>query len=1343
MPISRNEEIKYSYTGDVSSLQKATKDAIAALHKYENAFKSTAKAGNMDVSARSVSSFSKQVNSAYGSVTELYRMLQKISRSGVDSINGVDKAAESMTRNFNAALQAIKNLGKIGDSDLKNIESVLNKAASQAESISNKVRGANVQFDAMHEKASKVSNSSKGIAENIDRVTKSAKESAEVFERMYREQNKFNRRTPGYNTDKTFRASKSARESADAFRNSYDREFNWWGLQARPNYTGGVGFEETIPIIQRMGISFDQAATSAFSFVRKITAVTTTLRTLKEIIEEVVKLLANMVTTMGKIAATGLGTAFVAPFKTVATILQGIYELTGGNWGQRLGEFFSEGVKGAIDMIETLNLFNVAMGESIKTGNEFVNTFSDALGLDSTNMQNTIGLFYEMGAAVGVPADTASELALGMEKLALNVSSLFNVDIETVSNNLISGLRGMSRAVVKYGMDIRASTVQEKLNELGITAKFKTMNEASREIARYIVMVEQAADANMDFTETLNNPANQLRIFKEQIVQLGRTIGTFFVNVLGDVIIVINGIVMAIRLIVEEIARIFGLFTGASVSVGIEDTTDSAIGGIGGIGDAADSTSKKLNDMLAPFDELNILSKNLGSSGGAGGAGGGVSSDIIDPRLLKELDKVESKLGEIHNAATDVRDRILEFLGLKYKMVLDLDTGEVVSKLEVIPGQFADKLIQAVQRDDWTRVGELIGEKLNEVINMANNFVTSDDLANTIIGVVTRAAETVNGFVSAFDWYNLGQLIGNSIKLAITSFDAFITVADLELWGQKLADLFNGFIATFDDGYLGTAIANWLNKCVDFAIGFAYQFDFTAFGNTLATNLNNFINKLNFENVGRVLATWLNNMVEYAAAFNNTFDWTGFEAKLVASLEVFFSVFDFHKFLTTATEIINHLISALETVVNTVDWFSIGYEIGEALKRIDWESLMSSVAKVIINTLGGLLTSLLPSLLRSILDSALNNLTLGLYGKVTKTPGLQYPTTSGLVNVPYKVVSQGDQAVRNWLISQGKVPQFATGGVVTGPTNAIIGEGRYDEAVIPLGNSPQLQEMLQKFAAITATLLSEGSYGASSYATAMNSMNTFGGGGEGADLSYFTTNFIAALSTQFSETESSEFYPTSDAMLSKLNESLAETVSELDWNGVGTAIQEALTSLDWSTILSPVASSIATTLQQLVEPKVNSLISSISVSVNSSLSSSIRGGGSSGYGKFDGVAMYPVLSNPKKFWSSNPQLKGWSNKIKDGHFIFGAPMATGGVVTGPTRALIGEGLYEEAVIPLGNSPQMQEMLNKFAEVSSNSSKNEPIEVRVYIGDKEWDSFTYQSAQRGSKLVGASPIREDG
>lgn len=58
---------------------------------------------------------------------------------------------------------------------------------------------------------------------------------------------------------------------------------------------------------------------------------------------------------------------------------------------------------------------------------------------------------------------------------------------------------------------------------------------------------------------------------------------------------------------------------------------------------------------------------------------------------------------------------------------------------------------------------------------------------------------------------------------------------------------------------------------------------------------------------------------------------------------------------------------------------------------------------------------------------------------------------------------------------QTSVPGMATGGVVTGPTLALVGEGDYDEAVVPLGNSPQFKAMKNDIAAQTARHISYGS----------------------------------------------------------------------------------------------------------------------------------------------------------------------------------------------------------------------------------------------------------------------------
>lgn len=50
-----------------------------------------------------------------------------------------------------------------------------------------------------------------------------------------------------------------------------------------------------------------------------------------------------------------------------------------------------------------------------------------------------------------------------------------------------------------------------------------------------------------------------------------------------------------------------------------------------------------------------------------------------------------------------------------------------------------------------------------------------------------------------------------------------------------------------------------------------------------------------------------------------------------------------------------------------------------------------------------------------------------------------------------------------------KIPKMAMGGVVTSATILEVGEGRYDEAIIPLGESPQIRDLISKIADAVAT----------------------------------------------------------------------------------------------------------------------------------------------------------------------------------------------------------------------------------------------------------------------------------
>lgn len=82
-------------------------------------------------------------------------------------------------------------------------------------------------------------------------------------------------------------------------------------------------------------------------------------------------------------------------------------------------------------------------------------------------------------------------------------------------------------------------------------------------------------------------------------------------------------------------------------------------------------------------------------------------------------------------------------------------------------------------------------------------------------------------------------------------------------------------------------------------------------------------------------------------------------------------------------------------------------------------------------------------------------------------------------------------------------------------------------------------------------------------------------------------------------------------------------------------------------------------------------------------------------------------------------------------------MAKGGVAVGGTRAIIGEGIYDEAVIPLGQSPQFSNMKSDIASAvveglaGANMSNGQPINITVNVDE----NYIYKAYNRQAKLYG--------
>lgn len=798
--------------------------------------------------------------------------------------------------------------------------------------------------------------------------------------------------------------------------------------------------------------------------------------------------------------AGSLSKSFSNAIKKTLQPLESLTKVASAFTGVALGKELAEGTKEAIDFYETLNLFQVAMKDSSDVGNEFVDSISEWYGLDPKNLMQYTGTFYEMAYAVGAPDEAARSLSTSLTALSVDLASLFNTDVETVTDNLTSGLRGSSRAVVKYGLDLRATTVEAFANAHGITEQYETMNEASREILRYATAVTQARDATGDFARTLEQPANQLRVFKEQAAQLGRAIGTFVVKPLKEALPVINGFVMALNVMLTTMAELFGFSLMEDYEAGFVGANSA----MEELGDTADENAKKIKRFIAPFDELNVIQDN--SSSDALGFG------EVDPALLKLLDDMQYSLEEVRLKAADTRDAILKFFGFvpgedgwiyspaifeeqlmaafpqwqsTIAALFDLDGDVVLGNIRLLFYEFgviAQEAIFGVMSDLASLFGIEITdttlsdwiEDLNEkFINLRTEIWKNKD---EISGFLTKALELV------------GILLIAAPVLEAFGAAFFALSGAASLFGIGL-DLING-LATIT----GTVFSN-----LAVAVGLL---------GTLAGSLAIFFNNVAFS-IGATTTeavVWGAQTSTLTGTIQSLFyglsSLSGVFVTLAAVAAAVF-VGGFIKWAATSDEFKEHLSRWGESLSGIFDSVRIIF-------MYAWETFMKMVDRVAIHFSGffdgiaGIVSGLLQifdGLFKVLAGLFTNDLSLILAGGkkifygfcnavnsliggmvnlgITALNWLIQKMTGGIINALNAVISGAASLLSfvgidlNFRIPSvpmipqmkiQKIPEMATGGVVTGPTRALIGEGAYSEAVIPLENSPQMRQLVERIA---------------------------------------------------------------------------------------------------------------------------------------------------------------------------------------------------------------------------------------------------------------------------------------
>ena len=353
------------------------------------------------------------------------------------------------------------------------------------------------------------------------------------------------------------------------------------------------------------------------------------------------------------------------------------------NYTKRLASGIADIIQTSIDYQETLNKFQNSMGNMYGDAVKFQNKITEAYSLSSKSLLDYQANFNNMLKGLGQIDETVSySLSEKLTEMGVDIASLYNTSIESAMTKLQAALAQQTRPIRSVaGFDITQNTLSNVMSQIGINDRqISQLSQIEKRLLIVIALQRQMANTNTfgDWARTMNQPANQLRILKEQLIELKTVLGSFFIGTLRNILPYVNGIVMALKEVLKTIASLIGIDINLpdSMSFDIEfgEEAEDAAAGL----DKATKSAEKLKKATTGIDELNIISQDSDTSGAGASGVGGIGAGV-DDRLLKALDSYNSQLDKVDNKAQQIRDKIMAWLG--FTKEVDAETGAVTWKL--------------------------------------------------------------------------------------------------------------------------------------------------------------------------------------------------------------------------------------------------------------------------------------------------------------------------------------------------------------------------------------------------------------------------------------------------------------------------------------------------------------------------------------------------------------------------------------------------------------------------------------------------------------------------------------
>ena len=605
-------------------------------------------------------------------------------------------------------------------------------------------------------------------------------------------------------------------------------------------------------------------------------------------------------------------------------------------------------------------------GFKIDKNGELSDSGMQNLGLDVKEIMNFESRVAQITNSVGMLGEASVSASKALTMLSGDLSSLTNTNLQQVMDNLSSGMTGMTAAVKKYGMDISVASLRQYALDLGIQKNLSSMTQAEKMYLRVIAMLDQSKVAWGDLANTINQPANQFRMLKNNIKATGMMIGKLFMPMVSAVLPYLNAMTMAIKDLVQWIGDLFGIkWDNNNIAApdnsgwdNLEEDVNDTAGAI----DKATDAQKKFNKQLMGFDELNNISKNEKDSadGNKENGNGEDVSGVLSDALINAVEEYEKRWNKAFDGMTSKADELKQKIEEVFKV--DWKTG------------------------DFTDVGATLGTWIKDGLDN----IPWETLNEGFEKVGKSIGTAINGFVKV---EGLGETIGKSVANGVDTFikgiNSFFVATDFDAIGKFIASGVNGSIKTdlFKD--TGSLLGNKLNAVFKTLDGFSKELKWDKMGETIVTSLNSFFDTFDVGKAGLSVGNFVHGIT--ATIYTTVSDvetWSKLGKKIGDGINGFFESMNVINSKTgmngwqelgkSISETITGMATSISTALESVKWIEVGNAIGDFISSIEWGKVAWDFALMANEAFGAICEAIAGIVEKAPLESAIVGLFVGL-----------------------------------------------------------------------------------------------------------------------------------------------------------------------------------------------------------------------------------------------------------------------------------------------------------------------------------------------------------------------------